>query len=527
MIAAAIEALPKAQRTVIALRDIEGWSAEEVCAALEIADGNQRILLHRARSRVRTAIEDYLGAVEPFDIDAVTRASCATLQGRTPARDRPDRTPSRGPRLPRGGRADHGLPRGRAAAASGPRCSRSISPSAPAARDYVEQMRTLAGGLGALREEALPRRAAQRADRLVPRVARPGVTPAAAPSLEGMAPSAATPNDTVPARATRREWIGLAVIALPCLLYAMDLTVLTLAVPALTADLRPSANELLWIVDIYGFLVAGLLVTMGTLGDRIGRRRLLLIGAAAFGAASVLAAFAPTAETLIAARALLGVAGATLAPSTLSLIRSMFLDAQQRTVAIGVWVTSFSAGAAIGPLVGGVLLEQFWWGSVFLLAVPPMIVLLAVGPRLLPEYRDPEPGPLDLVSVALSLAAVLLVIYGVKTVASDGAGWAGIAPALAGLLAAAVFVDRQRRVAHPMLDLGLFRTPGFSPVARREPAGLRRPLRDRGLRRAVPAARARPVAARRRAVEHAGGARVHRRIAAHAACRGAAGGPRR
>ena len=278
-----------------------------------------------------------------------------------------------------------------------------------------------------------------------------------------MAPSAATPNDTVPARATRREWIGLAVIALPCLLYAMDLTVLTLAVPALTADLRPSANELLWIVDIYGFLVAGLLVTMGTLGDRIGRRRLLLIGAAAFGAASVLAAFAPTAETLIAARALLGVAGATLAPSTLSLIRSMFLDAQQRTVAIGVWVTSFSAGAAIGPLVGGVLLEQFWWGSVFLLAVPPMIVLLAVGPRLLPEYRDPQPGPLDLVSVALSLLAVLLVIYGVKTVASGGAGWAGVAPALAGLLATAVFVDRQRRVAHPMIDLGLFRTPGFSP----------------------------------------------------------------
>ena len=279
-----------------------------------------------------------------------------------------------------------------------------------------------------------------------------------------MAPSAATPNDTVPARATRREWIGLAVIALPCLLYAMDLTVLTLAVPALTADLQPSANELLWIVDIYGFLVAGLLVTMGTLGDRIGRRRLLLIGAAAFGAASVLAAFAPTAETLIAARALLGVAGATLAPSTLSLIRSMFLDAQQRTVAIGVWVTSFSAGAAIGPLVGGVLLEQFWWGSVFLLAVPPMVVLLAVGPRLLPEYRDPQPGPLDLVSVALSLAAVLLVIYGVKTVASDGAGWAGIAPALAGLLAGAVFVDRQRRVAHPMLELSLFRTPGFSPA---------------------------------------------------------------
>ena len=269
-------------------------------------------------------------------------------------------------------------------------------------------------------------------------------------------------NPPVPARATRRDWIGLAVIALPCLLYAMDLTVLTLAVPALTADLRPSATELLWIVDIYGFLVAGFLITMGTLGDRIGRRRLLLIGAAAFGAASVVAAFASSAEMLIASRALLGIAGATLAPSTLSLIRNMFHDAQQRTVAIGIWITSFSVGAAIGPLVGGVLLETFWWGSVFLLAVPVMVLLLAVGPRLLPEYRDPEPGRFDMASVALSLVAVLAVIYGVKTVASGGVSWAGVAPALAGLAAGAAFVDRQRRLAHPMIDLELFRKPGFS-----------------------------------------------------------------
>src|SRR5215216_3791493 len=190
--------------------------------------------------------------------------------------------------------------------------------------------------------------------------------------------------------ATRREWIGLAVIALPCLLYAMDLTVLTLAVPSLTADLHPSATELLWIVDIYGFLVAGCLITMGTLGDRIGRRRLLLTGAAAFGAASVLAAFSTSPEMLIASRAILGIAGATLAPSTLSLIRSMFHNPHQRTVAIGIWIASFSAGAAIGPLVGGVLLERFWWGSVFLLAVPVMALLLAVGPRLLPEHKDPD-----------------------------------------------------------------------------------------------------------------------------------------
>src|SRR5687768_14707255 len=188
-----------------------------------------------------------------------------------------------------------------------------------------------------------------------------------------------------PAKAGRREWIGLAVIALPCLLYSMDLTVLHLAVPQLSADLKPSSAQLLWIIDIYGFLVAGSLIIMGTLGDRIGRRRLLLIGAAAFGGASVLAAFSNSAEMLIATRALLGVAGATVAPSTLSLIRNMFLDPQQRTTAIGVWATSFSVGGALGPLLGGVMLEHFWWGSVFLLGVPVMGLLLLLGPKLLPE----------------------------------------------------------------------------------------------------------------------------------------------
>jgi DHA2 family multidrug resistance protein-like MFS transporter len=263
-------------------------------------------------------------------------------------------------------------------------------------------------------------------------------------------------------RATRREWIALAVIALPSLLYAMDLTVLTLAIPSISADLHPSSNELLWIVDIYGFLVAGFLITMGTLGDRIGRRRLLLIGAGAFGAASILAAFASSTEMLIGSRALLGIAGATLAPSTLSLIRNMFEDDQQRTVAIGIWITSFSVGAAIGPLVGGVMLQSFHWGSVFLLAVPVMALLLAIGPRLLPEYKDPDPGRLDLVSSVLSLVAVLTVIYGIKELAKDGAGFASVGPILAGLAFGAVFVDRQRRLADPMIDLGLFRRPAFT-----------------------------------------------------------------
>jgi DHA2 family multidrug resistance protein-like MFS transporter len=264
------------------------------------------------------------------------------------------------------------------------------------------------------------------------------------------------------ARAGRREWIGLAVIALPCLLYSMDLTVLFLAVPHLSADLQPSGTQLLWITDIYGFLLAGLLITMGTLGDHIGRRRLLLLGAALFGLASLLAAYSTSPGMLIAARAVLGVAGATLAPSTLSLLRSMFGDPRQRTVAIAVWITSFSAGAAIGPLLGGVLLEHFWWGSVFLLAVPVMVLLLILGPVLLPEYRDPNAGRLDLGSTALSLAAVLAVVYGLKQLALDGPGWPPTLSILAGLALGVVFVRRQRVLAEPLLDLSLFANRAFS-----------------------------------------------------------------
>lgn len=262
-------------------------------------------------------------------------------------------------------------------------------------------------------------------------------------------------------RATRREWIGLAVIALPCLLYSLDLTVLNLAIPALSADLKPTSSQLLWIVDIYGFMVAGLLITMGTLGDRIGRRRLLLIGAAAFGVASVLAAFASSAAMLIATRALLGIAGATLAPSTLSLIRNMFHDPEQRTVAIGIWGTSFAAGGAVGPLVGGLLLQYFWWGSVFLLAVPVMVLLLALGPLLLPEFRDPKAGRLDLTSALLSLASVLTLIYGLKHLAEHGASWISAAFVAAGLIGGWLFVRRQRSLADPLLDLRLFANRAF------------------------------------------------------------------
>ena len=265
-----------------------------------------------------------------------------------------------------------------------------------------------------------------------------------------------------PPRAGRREWTGLAVLALACLLYVMDLTVLHLAIPAISADLEPTSAQLLWIIDIYGFFVAGSLITMGTLGDRIGRRRLLMIGATAFGAMSLLAAFAPTAESLIVARALLGIAGATLAPSTLSLIFHMFQDPKQRSVAIGFWIGSFSAGSAIGPVLGGVMLELFWWGSVFLLALPVMAALLVLGPRVLPEYRDPDAGRLDLVSAAMSVLAVLAVIYGLKDIAQDGLGPAAALTIAAGLALAVAFVRRQRRLADPMLDVGLFRLTRFN-----------------------------------------------------------------
>jgi DHA2 family multidrug resistance protein-like MFS transporter len=265
-----------------------------------------------------------------------------------------------------------------------------------------------------------------------------------------------------PPKATRRDWLGLGVIALACVLYVMDLTVLHLAVPMISEDLRPTSAQLLWIIDIYGFMVAGSLITMGTLGDRIGRRRLLMIGAGAFGVASVIAAFSTSPEMLIATRALLGLAGATLAPSTLSLIRNMFLDPQQRQTAIAVWITSFSVGAAVGPLIGGLVLEFFWWGAAFLVAVPVMAALLVLGPRLLPEYRDPNPGRLDILSAAMSLSAILAAIYGLKQIAQDGVGPVAVASILVGLAIGAAFVRRQRRLDDPFIDLRLFRAPGFS-----------------------------------------------------------------
>jgi DHA2 family multidrug resistance protein-like MFS transporter len=266
----------------------------------------------------------------------------------------------------------------------------------------------------------------------------------------------------VSAKAGPRQWIGLAVLSLAALVYVMDLTVLHLAVPAISRDLHPSSAQLLWIIDIYGFTVAGFLVTMGAVGDRIGRRRLLLIGAGAFGVVSILSAISTSPEMLIASRALLGIAGATIAPSTLSLIFNMFQDPGQRARAIAVWISAFSAGSAVGPVVGGVLLEHFWWGSVFLIALPVMGLLLVLGPIVLPEYRDPKAGRLDLGSAVMSLIAVLAVVFGLKQIAQDGIGALAIAAIVTGTVVGYLWVRRQLASADPMIDLSLFQVPSFS-----------------------------------------------------------------
>lgn len=269
-------------------------------------------------------------------------------------------------------------------------------------------------------------------------------------------------TETEAPRVGVRGWMALVVLMLPVLLVSVDNTVLSFALPEISISLAPSGAEQLWIIDVYPLVLAGLLVTMGTLGDRFGRRRLLLIGATGFAVVSALAAFAPTAGLLIAARALLGFFGAMLMPSTLSLLRSIFQNRDQRRMAIAVWASAFSAGSALGPIVGGFLLEHFAWGSVFLIAVPVLIPLLIAAPLLVPESRDPNPGRIDPLSIALSMAAMIPVVYAIKSFAVDGpslyaGGWA-----LLGLVMGALFVRRQLRADTPMLDMALFRRGSFS-----------------------------------------------------------------
>ncbi|MCH1882440.1 MFS transporter [Agrococcus sp. ARC_14] len=263
-------------------------------------------------------------------------------------------------------------------------------------------------------------------------------------------------------RAGRREWAALVVLMLPVLLVAVDNTVLSFALPQISLDLEPDTAQQLWIIDAYSLVLAGLLVAMGSLGDRFGRRRLLLIGATGFALVSVLAAFAPTAATLIAARAALGFFGAMLMPSTLSLIRTTFLHREQRRLAIAVWATAFSVGSALGPTLGGLLLEHFAWGSVFLMAVPVLLPLLVLAPLLVRESRDPSPGRIDPIGIALSIAALGSLAAGIKHVAVDGPDLIALGLAAIAIASGWAFVRRMQRIAKPMLDIDLLRIPAFS-----------------------------------------------------------------
>ncbi|MCX3060293.1 MFS transporter [Streptomyces beihaiensis] len=273
-----------------------------------------------------------------------------------------------------------------------------------------------------------------------------------------------TGAESTTTRAGRKEWTALAVLMLPLLLVSMDVSVLYFTVPAISADLRPTGTQQLWIFDIYGFVLAGLLMTMGSLGDRIGRRRLLLTGAAAFGAASLLAAYSDSAATLIAARAVLGIGGATLMPSTMGLLRTMFTDPGQRAKAIGLWSGVMTGGIALGSVMSGILVEHFWWGSVFLVNLPAMALLLVLGPVLLPESKNPSPGRFDWPSVPLSMAAVLPLIYGLKEIPSEGFHPLYVASVAVGLGFAVLFARRQRRTASPLIPPGLLRGRGFTPA---------------------------------------------------------------
>lgn len=258
------------------------------------------------------------------------------------------------------------------------------------------------------------------------------------------------------------KWLGLGLLILPTILLGLDATILYLVLPSIVADLQPSATQTLWIMDAYGFFIAGFLITMGTLGDRIGRRRLLKVGLVGFAVVSIFAALAQSAEMLIIARSLLGVAGATLMPSTLSLIHNIFTDAKERAMAIGVWVTMFALGMAAGPIVGGVLIEHFWWGSAFLLAIPVAALVLLYANKLLPEYKSPQSHSIDYPSVALSLATILPVIYAVKNLAAYGISLYTLLFVLIGLTAGVFFVIRQRRLTTPLLDVSLFANRAFS-----------------------------------------------------------------
>jgi DHA2 family multidrug resistance protein-like MFS transporter len=242
----------------------------------------------------------------------------------------------------------------------------------------------------------------------------------------------------------------------------MDISLLFVAGPAITEALHPTSTQWLWAMDIYSFVTAGLLITMGGLGDRIGRKKVLLAGAGVFGAFSLELAYAPNANLFVLGRAMLAIGGATLAPSTLSLIRGMFADERQRRTAVGAWTIAFAGGAVAGPIIGGVLLEYFWWGAVFLINVPVMFLLLIAAPFLIAESRNPTRPRFDLLGAASSLVAILCLVFAMTQVARHGIGLTSASAALIGAAVAAGFIVRQNRAAHPLIDLTLFRIPGFA-----------------------------------------------------------------
>ncbi|GAB4086251.1 MFS transporter [Myceligenerans cantabricum] len=262
--------------------------------------------------------------------------------------------------------------------------------------------------------------------------------------------------------APRRAWTGLLVTLGPVLLVAMDGSVLFLAMPRINEGIQPTTDQSLWILDIYGFVVGSLLITFGNVGDRFGRRRLLLIGASVFGLGSLCGSFAPTPEILIASRALMALGGATLLPSALAVISELFENPVQRARAIGIFAATFAAGFVIGPIVGGLLLSRFWWGSVFLINIPVVVVFLCLAPTLLKEVKGTRPGKIDIPSVLLSAVGLLLAIYGIKHAATYGLDLLSGALVVAGTGLVVVFVRRQRRLPRPLLEIGLFKQHVFA-----------------------------------------------------------------
>lgn len=284
----------------------------------------------------------------------------------------------------------------------------------------------------------------------------------ASADLQQQKPTTQAAAQPSPANGGARDWLALGLLMFPVLLVAVDNTALTFALPAIARSLDTSGVQLLWIVDAYALVLAGLLVAMGGLGDRIGRRRLLLIGTMGFAGVSAATAFAPSAEWLITGRAALGFFGAMLMPSTLSLIRNIFPDPNRRRLAVAIWAAGFSGGAALGPIFGGWLVEQFWWGAVLLVAVPIMLPLLIFGPFFIPESRDPRPGRVDMPSILLSMLTMVPVVYGIKELATEGPGAQALSIIAFGMAMGFVFVRRQQRLASPLLDLSLFRNRVFS-----------------------------------------------------------------